>query len=257
MAQWLVEVYDVFNSRQNSEKDFRLDPSILPGWAYSHALALYLLEKSNDHTTSTTALANAIRDFPSIVPLLADKLEVDIAASARSHPECKIELDASSLPNNIGVFHLLSHLYAQRSSSIWKDHASWFADTVNSVFSSLARPTIPLSPTSRRAASLSLYANSEDLRWSVYRHVIVLESTYRRLLGLIPKEVLREKSFACDPLPPKNALTCYDEGFFEGTEDLFAYRPRTRREREMDRRRLAQMVPDAGFRQQLEVCILG
>jgi hypothetical protein len=48
----------------------------------------------------------------------------------------------------------------------------------------------------------------------------------------------------------------YDEVFFEGVEDVFAMdgrRARTRRERALDERRLAQVIPDAAFRQQLQV----
>jgi hypothetical protein len=67
---------------------------------------------------------------------------------------------------------------------------------------------------------------------------------------------MSERSLSCDPFPPRHPLTAYNESFFEGVDDLFAYRPRTRRERELDRRRLVQMIPDAGFRQQLEVRIL-
>ena len=254
MAQWLIDVYNAFTNRQGTN-DARLDPSLLPGWRYSYALALRVLEKNDDnHIPSTTALANAIQDFPSIVPLLADKLEVSLTADVRGHPECKIEVDARSLSKVDGVLHLLSHLYVQRSSTVWKDHAKWFAETVTSTFVSVSHTqSAALSPTPRRKAFLNLVNSSEDIIWSFYRHVLVLESNSRQVLGFIPPEVLKEKTLSCDPLPPRHAVTRYDEKFFEGTEDMFAHRPRTRRERELDRRRLAQMIPDAGFRQQLEV----
>ncbi|KAF9448395.1 DUF654-domain-containing protein [Macrolepiota fuliginosa MF-IS2] len=253
MSQWLVDVYNIFNSHRDSSRDTRLNPSLLPGWAYGYALALRALEKDNDHTTSTTALTEAIKDFPSIVPLLADKLDASLPASVRSHPDCIIKLDGSSLSYAEGILHLLSHLYAQRSFPLWKDHASWFAETATTTFASIPSPNVALPLTPRRKAFLTLYENSETLQYSVYRHVIVLESSYRRLFSFIPRHVLEGKSLACDPLPPKDSVTLYDDNFFEGTEDLFAWRPRTRREREMDQRRLAQMIPDAGFRQQLEV----
>ncbi|KAJ3575698.1 hypothetical protein NP233_g923 [Leucocoprinus birnbaumii] len=252
MAQWLVDVYDVFNNRQASNKDNRLDASLLPGWRYSYALALHILEKNEDHARSTTALTEAIKDFPSIIPLLADKLEISLPAFVRAHPECRIELDARSMSRLDGIIHLLSHLYAQRSFPIWKDHTTWFSDTVATTFASLTTPTSSLSRSPKRTAFFTLVYASEDIQWSFYRHVFVLEASFRRLLSFIPQEVLKEKTLSCDPLPPKNAITAYDEKFFEGVEDLFAYRPRTRRERELDRRRLAQMIPDAGFREQLE-----
>lgn len=257
MAQWLVDVYDTFSNRQGTENDARLDPSLLPGWRYSHALALHLLETNDNHIPSTAALTDAIKDFPSIVPLLADKLDISLTTAIRSHPECKIEVDARSLSKVDGVLHLLSHLYAQRSSGIWKDHAKWFSETVISTFNMSVSYThttaVRLSPTPRRKAFFDLVNSSEDVTWSVYRHVLVLEASFRQIVGFVPHDVLKEKTLSCDPLPPRYAVTRYDEAFFEGTEDIFARRSKTRRERELDRRRLAQMIPDAGFRQQLEV----
>jgi len=48
MHQWLLEVYDVFLSRRRNrpqeKRDARMDPSVLPGWAYSRALALWMME---------------------------------------------------------------------------------------------------------------------------------------------------------------------------------------------------------------------
>ena len=256
MVQWLVDVYDAFSNRQGTENDTRLDPSLLPGWRYSHALALHLLEMNDNHIPSTAALTDAIKDFPSIVPLLADKLDISLTTAIRSHPECKIEVDARSLSKVDGVLHLLSHLYAQRSSGIWKDHAKWFSETVISTFNisiSHTNTAVRLSPTPRRRAFLDLVKSSEDITWSFYRHVLVLEASFRQILGFVPHDVLKEKTLSCDPLPPRHAVTRYDEEFFAGTEDIFARRSKTRRERELDRRRLAQMIPDARFRQQLEV----
>ena len=272
MAQWLVDVYDAFNkNRQGTETDARLDPSLLPGWRYSHALALHVLERNeSDHVRSTMALTEAIQDFPTIVPLLADKLEISLTPAVRSHPECRIEVDARSLSKVDGVLHLLSHLYAQRSSGIWKDHAKWFSETVISTFNPSVSshthtstppppppPSVVVSPTlwRRRKAFCDLVDSSEDIIWSFYRHVLVLEAQSRQLLGFVPQDVMKEKGLSCDPLPPRQAVTRYDETFFEGIEDRGggARRSKTRRERELDRRRLAQMIPDAGFRHQLEV----
>ena len=82
---------------------------------------------------------------------------------------------------------------------------------------------------------------------------MVLETSYRHLFSFIPRQVLEAKSIACDPLPPLTAITQYDQHFFQGIEDLgSARRHRTRRERAMDERRLAQMIPDAAFRHQMQ-----
>jgi hypothetical protein len=46
MGPWLLEVYDWFaQQRQRRGKvDGRMDPSVLPGWAYARALALRMGE---------------------------------------------------------------------------------------------------------------------------------------------------------------------------------------------------------------------
>ena len=47
MHQWLLDVFDVFTERRSNpeyEQDARLDPTILPGWAYARALAIRMVE---------------------------------------------------------------------------------------------------------------------------------------------------------------------------------------------------------------------
>ncbi|KAF9558199.1 DUF654-domain-containing protein [Agrocybe pediades] len=256
MHQWLLDVYDNFESRRGQEEDkkqnTRLDPSLLPGWAFSRALALHLSEESakmKDYTASTLALKQAARDFPAVIPLMADKLDVSLPANIRSHRDFKIVTDAISLSTPVAILHLLSHLYTQRSSAIWKDHSAWFTATITEEFATL--PT-SLPVTERRQAFLTQY-ESKTLQYSVYRHIMVLETSYRRLFSFIPRQVLEAKSIECDPLPPLTALTRYDQQFFQGVDDLLsARRHRTRRERALDERRLAQMIPDAAFRQQMQ-----
>jgi hypothetical protein len=63
-------------------------------------------------------------------------------------------------------------------------------------------------------------------------------------------------ALACDPLPPVTAVSRYDETFFEGVEDVWAgggRRSRTRGQRVLDERRLAQVIPNAAVRRQLQV----
>lgn len=98
----------------------------------------------------------------------------------------------------------------------------------------------------------SLYSRPA-LQYSVYRHVIVLEPTTRagRLFGFLPPNVITAKQLACDPVPPPTRISEYDPEFFQGAEDPLAMRPRGRRE---NQRMLEQLIPDAVFRRQLQVC---
>ncbi|KAJ7235300.1 transcriptional repressor TCF25-domain-containing protein [Mycena haematopus] len=251
MGQWLLDMFDLYSTRRSrpQTKDARADPSLLPGWSYARALALRMAQKSKDPTAGTAALIEAIRAFPSVVPLLADKLDVSLPNAIRSHHDFKIETDGYNLRAPEATLHLLSHLYAQRSSPLWKDEASWFTTTVTAESSSLPA-SLPVSL--RRQDFLSLYQNL-NLRYSIYRHVMVLETTHRRLFSYIPQEVLAVKALQCDPLPPPTAVTSYDDAFFEGTEDLRTFMPTaTARQRAQQGRVLAQMIPDPGIREQLQ-----
>ena len=85
---------------------------------------------------------------------------------------------------------------------------------------------------------------------------MVLETSFRGLFPFIPTQVLGAKSLACDPLPPSTTVNEYDQEFFSGVDDLYSPRIRSRRQRVNDERRLAQFIPDAAFRQQLQVMFL-
>ncbi|KAH6899484.1 cytoplasmic protein [Coprinopsis sp. MPI-PUGE-AT-0042] len=247
--QWVIDIHELFASRRasaTSKPDARIDPSLLPGFTYTKALALRSLGQME---ASTEALKTALQDFPSVLPLLADKLDVSLPATIRSHPDFKIETDANSLSSAEGALHLLSHLYAQRSQLVWKDHAAWLADIAVRTFDKLPSR---LAITPRRSGFLKLYEHSGP-RYAAYRYLMVLETEHRSLFPFIPRAIQQTRSLACDPLPPPTSLSSYsDESFFEGVEDLLAFRQRTRRERAQDERRLAQMIPDGAFRQQLE-----
>lgn len=137
----------------------------------------------------------------------------------------------------------------QRSFGLWKERSSWFAETVISSLSDLPA-VLPI--TERRKGFLSLY-KSLNLCESIYRHVMVLEASYRKLFSFIPSDLIAAKSLACDPLPPSISATSYDEEFFQGAEELVSLRTRSRRQRVADERMLAQLIPDAAFRAQMQV----
>ncbi|KAJ3987535.1 transcriptional repressor TCF25-domain-containing protein [Lentinula detonsa] len=266
MSQWLLDVFALFETSPKPQKSLRMDPSVLPGWTYARALALKLSDKEQEKSASTAALIEAANSFPSVIPLLADKLEVTLPASIRGHKDFRIETDCRSLTTPLAILHLLSHIYVQRSSSLWKDPKiiAWFTETVTSHFSSLPSS---LPPTARRNRFIDLYTDRDSpaaLSFAVYRHLIVLESTmsFRSLFSFIPNSILNVNSgnLACDPLPPpgKVRVSEYGESFFAGVdkeEGLFGFGARrrmTRRERELEERRLARMIPDVNERRQVQ-----
>lgn len=161
-----------------------------------------------------------------------------------------------SKPSDV-ILHLLSHLYAQRSFSLWKpkQRAEWFAKTVIAVTPSLSqKPTT--TQESKSSPSLALFHDlysTPSLASSIYRHVMVLESVSRagRLFGFLPSHVTGARQLACDPLPPLTRVSEYDSEFFQGAEDPFAVRMGSRRD---NQRLMERMIPDPVFRRQLQVC---
>ncbi|KAI0059339.1 DUF654-domain-containing protein [Artomyces pyxidatus] len=248
MSQWLLDMFDLLESDDASRDSATI--LALPGWAYTRALAWRV--QGND-AQSTQALRSAILDFPSVVPLLADKAEITLSADIRGKGAFRIFTRDSYASLEESLLHLLSHLYVQRSSSLWKDpnHAPWFASTVASVTSEGKLPSASTNtPGFQRLAAHT--RSTPGFPTSVYRHVVVLGAPAQRLLAYIPQAVLTSNSLACDPLPPPSAASRYDDAFFRGAEDAFASAVRPRRNAAADQRMLERLVPDPVFRRQLQ-----
>ncbi|OCH87673.1 DUF654-domain-containing protein [Obba rivulosa] len=249
MHDWLLRLWDLFTAQPEGSYRSRLQVTALPGWSYARALALYVEEESKGdkmHEKSTSALKEAILAFPSVVPLLADKADIALSSAVRGHSAFRIHTDASSLSTRVeAIAHLLSHIYVQRSFSLWKtsSRSAWFAQTVESISSSSLSQ-----PSARRVLFDSLFT-SPVLAHSVYRHAIVNEASCRRLFPFIPREVTNAKHLACDPLPPPTRVNEYDAEFFKGAEDALALRPKSRKATE---RMLERLIPDPVFRRQLQ-----
>ncbi|KAI0314510.1 transcriptional repressor TCF25-domain-containing protein [Amylostereum chailletii] len=247
MHQWLLDVQDALHSTPAAVVHH------LPGWAYARALALRV---KND-ATADTALQQAIRDFPSVIPLLADKADIALPGEVRGREVFRVyvkeryalfRLDAEAL------VHLLSHLYVQRSFSLWKDpgHSAWFAAGVQSAVDS---GKLPQRPTSS-AAYTAFSARAPSFAPAVYRHVLVLSASagaqYQGLLAFLPAGAVRGNALACDPLPPAAAVSQYDDAFFKGAEEAFGEAGRGRRSAAAERRLMERLVPDPAFRREMQ-----
>ncbi|KAF7979523.1 hypothetical protein HWV62_42100 [Athelia sp. TMB] len=252
MGGWLLEMWDLFDGDALSGVEGRgkVNVTCLPGWAYSRALALRAQEdakKDQVHEASDAALREAILAFPEVVPLLADKADIRLSGDIRSNRVFQIMTEGSLSSAGHNFLHLLAHLYAQRSSPLWKDskRASWLASAV-----AAAVPKANWQQ-SRRTRFLDFYAPVLP-RTSVYRQIMILETSYRNLFAFIPRAILDVKQLACDPLPPQTAVTVYDGEFFKGVENVFSVRARTRRDAAGDQRILERLIPDPVFLRQLQ-----
>ncbi|EIN04337.1 DUF654-domain-containing protein [Punctularia strigosozonata HHB-11173 SS5] len=262
---WLLDVYNFFEMHakdENSPWRKRMNVLTLPGWRFSRALAMRNQEESQKcgHEASTKALQEAILAFPSVVPLLADRADITLSSEARGHNAFRIQADASALSRESdAILHLLSHLYAQRASGLWKtpDVGRWFASTVKA-----SLPEFPSSPDASNDTFRTLFSPrpvgqrsifgfqqqvTSSLAYSIYRHIVVLEANHRSLLSFLPRNVAGSTKFAGDPVPPPTSVNGYDPEFFKGAEDVFQM-PRGRN----SGRALEQLIPDPVFRQQIQ-----
>ena len=142
---------------------------------------------------------------------------------------------------------LLCHLYVQRWGELWLGdaHSSWISECIRSLPPSSSVPTSSSKDRSTVLAATTVHT-------SVYRHVVVLETTCRPLFSFVPKEILTSRQLACDPLPPYLKVSEYNAEFFQGVEDVLGYRPRRHNTRE-EQRFLERLIPDGVFRRQLQV----
>ncbi|KAI0269358.1 transcriptional repressor TCF25-domain-containing protein [Gloeopeniophorella convolvens] len=258
MHTWLLSFYDLFatkapsSSAEKSRSD-RAPVNALPGWAYARALALRA-EDGDRESQSTAALKQAVLEFPSVVPLLADKAEIALSADVRSKPAFRIYTRHDTSSEEEAVLHLLSHLYVQRSHTLWKDpsRASWFAEVVTNLVQTGKLPSKPTA-TAGFGRLRDLASRGEgEFKKSVYRHVVVLGAPAQSLLSYIPASVTTSNSLACDPLPPPRAQSLYNDNFFKGAEDAFATSIRRPRNARQTQRLLERLIPDPVLRRQLQ-----
>ena len=115
MHDWLLELWDAQCSLPEDAWAGRMHVRGLPGWAYARALALFTKEESKhdtvcrgaayvaqlivinqqEHIGSSSALIEAVRAFPSVVCVLADKADLPLPGEIRGHRAFRIHPDSS------------------------------------------------------------------------------------------------------------------------------------------------------------------
>lgn len=255
MQSWLLSFSQLFaptvsKASELEESQFSQMPIVaLPGWAYARALALK--GEGDDHASQ--ALKQAVLDFPSIVPLLADKAEIVLSAEVRSQPAFRIYTRPDGGLVWESLLHLLSLIYVHRSHGLWKDPrtSSWFAEIVTAL---VRTGQLPSKATSTKGFTRiqNLISRDGNFELSVYRHVVVLGPSAQTFLHFIPAHVIDGNNLACDPLPPLSSQSRYDDDFFRGAEDAFATSVHRRRSAAQTQRLLERLIPDPAFRRQLQ-----
>lgn len=176
--------------------------------------------------------------FPSIAPLLADKLDITLPVELQKLDAFRVVIDYRSVllvplelyliiyshsahrdDFSTSILNLLSHIYVIRSHSLWKipSRSAWFSKTLQSLSSSLFSSSQSSPHPVQRFREL--FAFPSALTDAIYRHVLVLSplvADFRRLSAFFPQTVKArlEGAIEGDPLPPLTAITIYDDSYF-------------------------------------------
>lgn len=191
-----------------------------PGMGWARALALRQEEdgrKDKEHEESTVALVQAIKTFPEVVVLLADKIGANIPNESRTKPLLQIEVGYTNSPTTL--LHLLAHIYVARSEALWKEPKllAWFEKTVAATLPNIDDGEAR----AKRAEAHAIAQTPRDLGsdgelaipLNICRHVLCSEST--SWLGFLPPVISQTPFHAYDPLPPSTSETLYNAAYFD------------------------------------------
>ncbi|KAJ2451431.1 hypothetical protein EV183_003612 [Coemansia sp. RSA 2336] len=188
--------------------------SMLPGWAYSRALAEFMLEKKSGGK-STDLLVEAILVFPTVIPVLCTKANIDIDPVVLTHPYFEErQIAAESAMTHM---QLLVQLFVERSSALFRtpEAARWLQEGLL-----LALEQIALGGTCARdiTAAPQVVERREQVEKQLCTYVIperisrhVLVADMDALKAGLPEDVRSATSYAFDPLPPSNDINVYAE----------------------------------------------
>ncbi|KAG8982657.1 hypothetical protein FRB93_007927 [Tulasnella sp. JGI-2019a] len=250
MSDFLLKLWDTWAEVDREEgamgpddEEMRIRPQHLPGMSFGRAVALRSLEvnkDAKDHTESTKALEDAILAFPSIVPVLADKAGINLSSDVRGLPCMRIETGWDAYHPAESAIHLLSHLYAIRASSTWKQptHVEWLQKTVNSL-----RPQLQTIQESRpliHTEALNYFASGPTL--AICRHVIVCDIS--SVISFMKPGTVSGEMHAYDPLPPLDSITKYNDAYFGPLASMIPRQSAAAQIRQLQRR-IEQMQQQA------------
>ncbi|KAJ2788236.1 hypothetical protein GGI15_000041 [Coemansia interrupta] len=189
----------------------------LPNLAYSRALAKFMLEsqaskKGSNHEgrVSMDLLIDAILTFPTVIPSLMSKANIDIDPVVLTHPYFQDE----HIPDTTELTHmqLLVQLFVERHSALYRtpEVSRWLQEGLL-----LALERVVLmddrdedAVVERRQAAkrrLCTYVVPENIS----RHVLVADM--EAMKAGLPEDVRSAESFAFDPLPPRDNINVYED----------------------------------------------
>ena len=210
--EWLIDVSKL--PKRNLDK--------LPNFAYSLALAEFRkmeeLQKalknpkkaSNfddieeiDEEAPLNLLISAIIKFPGVIPILAEKLSIDIS------PNDKAKL--TSLDDGGKPLAILYKLYVERSSVCWQGDTilPFLYKATNRALGILSEETTDYQDFKIECDSASLNRKMfKSLPENILRHLVI--SGFDDSVNYVHLNFPGKKVLAYDPFPPKDEITSYE-----------------------------------------------
>lgn len=214
-TQFFLHFIERLPNLQNRDPEGGIYTEAYPGLYYTRALCLRALEEktqSSNHDPSDFALESAILRFPQVIKPLADSigfgLPLKFKQISRAQPVYEFKEDKSHL------IHLKSHIYANRSSSLWKvpERLEWLKKILDRSIDKFFDPNDPdVVLGSDFALHSHLHTHSAE---GIYRAVLV--SDIPTLKKFLPPSIYSHSAtnFSYDPLPPDDG-THYDDEYFK------------------------------------------
>ncbi|KAJ2285758.1 hypothetical protein IWW55_007167, partial [Coemansia sp. RSA 2706] len=186
---------------------------LLPGWAYSRALAEFMLEEG-EQGRSMDLLVEAILVFPAVLPVLCAKANIDVDSVVLTHPYFQDRQTAGE--SAMTQMQLLAQLFVERSNALFRtpEVSRWLQEGLLLALEQIALggstardiTAAPAVIERKRQAEQQLCTYVVPERIS--RHVLVADMD--QLKSGLPEEIRTATSFAFDPLPPADDINVYD-----------------------------------------------
>ncbi|KAJ1945105.1 hypothetical protein FBU59_002410 [Linderina macrospora] len=205
--------------------DWTLSPVELPNWAYSRALAEFMYENSRAGKSAATQgsgtkksldmLVSAILWFPTVVPLLWSKANIDVDPVVLTHPY----FQEMTVPDESAMTYmqLMVTLFVERNFPLYRtpEVTRWLQEGLLLALSRIANDASLASSGKEWYGDAAKY---ETIRRkfgtyvvpeNICRHVLVADM--ESLKSALPENIRNMETFAFDPLPPTNNINIYNE----------------------------------------------
>ncbi|KAL1379030.1 hypothetical protein pipiens_000509, partial [Culex pipiens pipiens] len=188
--EWLVQLYDEWEATNNLSQ--------LPNMAYSYALALFHLKRTD---AADRALQYALLMFPAVLRMLLDELSIQPDPRVIAHSY----FGPATYDKATVALQQLTSMYVCRSKLVWRDAEilPWLERNVTAVLDRVdAKDEIVAEYTAKRNQR---YMNPPR---AILRHIVLSDFKEKvPLAQFIKKET--EPVLMYDPLPPLDSINIY------------------------------------------------